>query len=245
MNEGERLIEALKFELKQQGKTYADLTEVLDLSHASVKRLFSEGNFTVARLEKVCGFLGTDLAGLIGTMEKQANRIDELTLEQEMELVKDPKLLCFAHALFNKWSFDEIIETYDISEHEGIHMMARLDKMRLIEMLPGNRCRLRISRRFGWIKAGPIQHFFEKQLQTDFFDSTFNKEDEIRLYVTSMLSRGSIDTLIAKLKKLAGEVNDLHLDDERLPKEQKKGVSLVLAFRPWETKVFSNLRRNQ
>jgi len=245
MNEREQLVDALKYELKQQGKTYADLAAVLDLSHASVKRLFAESNLSLDRLEKICNFLNTDLASLVGTMEKRANRIDQLSLEQELELVKDAKFLCFAHALFNKWSFDEIVETYDISEHEAISMMAKLDKMKLIEMLPGNRYRLLISRKFGWIKSGPIQSFFEQQLQSDFFASKFAQEDEIRIFLSSMLSRGSIDTIIAKLKKLASEVNDLHLDDEKLPRDKKKGSSLVLAFRPWETRVFSALRRHQ
>ena len=245
MRESKRLVDTVKRQLKQQGKTYADLTDVLDLSHASVKRLFAEKNFTLERLEKVCNFLGTDLADLIRLMEKNEEKIDQLTLEQEKEFVDDTRFLCFAHALLQRWSFDEIIETYEISEHEGIQMMARLDRMKLIEMLPGNRYKLLISRNFNWIKSGPIQNFFERQLQADYFETKFNKPDELRIFVSSMLSASSLEAIMAKMGKLAGEVNDCHLEDEKLPLERKQGISMVLAIRPWETKVFTALRRDR
>ena len=117
--------------------------------------------------------------------------------------------------------------------------------MKLIEMLPNNRYKLLVSKRFNWIPRGPIQRFFEKNLQSDFFESAFARKDEIKIFVTSMLSRGSIDEIIRKVKKLGDEVNDLHLDDEKLGLDERKGVSVVLAVRPWETKAFSALRRKQ
>lgn len=243
MRESEALVTTLKRELRKQGRTYADLTQVLGLSHASVKRLFAEKNFTLSRIELVCNFLQMDFSDLVRSMDAEVSKIDQLTLEQEFELVKDSKLLCMAHALLNKWSFEEIVATYTISELEGVQLLAKLDRMKLIEMQPGNRVRLLVSRKFSWISAGPIQKFFEQQLQADYFDSTFNKEDESRLFVSAMLSRGSRDKLKEKLQKLADEMNDMHLEDEKLGLDKKKGTSMVLALRPWETKVFTALRR--
>lgn len=243
MTQSDRLVEVLKQELKHQDKTYEDLSAVLLLSHASVKRLFAEGSFTLTRIEKICDYLGLDFAALVALMEDNSEKLDQLTLEQEQEFASDTKLLCFSHCVQNNWSFDEIIQTYDITEHEGVHMLAKLDKMKLINMLPGNRYSLRISRKFSWIKSGPIQNFFEKQLQAEFFDSKFNKENELRLFVSSNLSATSIDTIIEKLKKLAGEMDDLHHEDKKISIEQKKGMSMMLSLRPWETKVFTELRR--
>ena len=48
------LIETLKKQLKAHGKTYADVAAALDLSEASVKRLFAEESFTLQRLSLVC-----------------------------------------------------------------------------------------------------------------------------------------------------------------------------------------------
>lgn len=244
MTQSDKLINTIKQELKHQGKTYEDLTDVLSLSHASVKRLFAEGSFTLERIETICDYLGLDLVGLVTLMDEQSEKIDQLTLEHEKEFADDSKLLCFAHCILNGWSFDEIIETYDISEHEGINMLAKLDRMKLINMLPGNRYSLLISRKFRWIKGGPIEKFFESQLQADFFDSSFNREHEMRIFVSSMFSDKSVETIMGKLKKLANEFNDLHVEDEKLSLEHKKGMSMMLSLRPWETKVFSALRRS-
>lgn len=243
MKESKQLVNTLKQELKRQGKTYADLTEVLELSHASVKRVFAECHFTLERLERVCHFLGLDLLELARISEREAEKIDQLTIEQEQELVTDTKFLCVAHALLNRWTVDEITSTYAIDAHEAIRYLARLDRMKLIDLLPGNRVKLLVSHRFSWIKAGPIQHFFEKELQADYFNSTFNKPEELRLFVSSMLSRGSTDLIMEKMKKLADEVNQLHLQDEKLSLESKRGTSVLIAIRPWETRVFSALRR--
>ena len=191
-----------------------------------------------------CRLLISRLVGLVTLMEENLEKLDQLTLEQEMEFARDIKLLCFAHCIQNGWSFDEIVSTYDISQHEGINMMAKLDGMKLVDMLPGNQYKLRISRKFRWIKSGPIQNFFEKQLQAEFFDSRFNKQNEIRLFVSSMLSNNSVETLIGKLKKVAGEMDDLHHEDQKLALDQKQGMSMMLSLRPWETKVFTALRRS-
>ncbi|MCB1672591.1 MAG: helix-turn-helix transcriptional regulator [Gammaproteobacteria bacterium] len=243
MSESERLVKTLKQELRRQGRTYADLTEVLELSHASVKRLFAERNFSLTRLEKICRYLGMDLADLVNAMERSAERIDELTIEQERQLVADAKFLCLAHALLSRWTFDEIIETYRIEMTEGIHYLAMLDRMGLIEMLPGNRYKLLVSRSFRWIRGGPIQRFFEKQLQSDFLDASFNGPGQRRLFVSTMLSSGNVELLARKLEKLAAEINEMHLEDEKLPLPEKRGISVLLAARPWETAVFTALRR--
>jgi hypothetical protein len=44
-----------------------------------------------------------------------------------------------AHFLMNKLEFSGIIDIYDISETEGIRLLARLDRMKIIEQQPGIR----------------------------------------------------------------------------------------------------------
>ena len=47
-----QLIETLKKLVKARGLTYADVAARVGLSEASVKRLFSRGSFTLARLQQ-------------------------------------------------------------------------------------------------------------------------------------------------------------------------------------------------
>ncbi len=236
------LIDTIKRVLKAQGKTYADVAKVMELSEASVKRLFAEKNFTLQRLDKICEFLGMEISDLVRAMEASGEKLTELTEEQEKELAADTKLLLAAVLLLNKWSFEEITSTYQIDTHEGIQLLARLDRMKLIDLLPGNRVKLKISRNFSWRKNGPIQQFFEEQVQADFLRSRFNKPGENRIFVSGMLSRRSNEEIQRRMRRLNNEILALLAEDEALPVEEKFGTAMVMALRPWEPKLFEALR---
>ncbi len=64
-----------------------------------------------------------------------------------------------AYFLLNKYEFAEIIETYEITETEGIRLLARLDRTKIIELPSGNRVKLLVSTNFKWVRNGPIQRF--------------------------------------------------------------------------------------
>ncbi len=99
------------------------------------------------------------------------------------------------------------------------------------------------SKNFEWIPNGPIQRFHEQKVQSEIFNSSFNGEGEFRIFVSGMFSRPANAELIKKIKRLAEEANDLKTDTESLPLDQRFGCSLVMAIRPWEVKIFDQLRR--
>ena len=237
------IVETLKQELRKQGINYRQVAQALDLSEASVKRLFAEKTFTLARLEQVCEMLHLEVSDLIHQMEKIIDLTHQLTLEQETELVSDVKLLMMAHFLMNKLEFSEVIDIYDISETEGIRLLARLDRMKIIELQPGNRVKLMISKNFQLLPGGPIQRFYEKVVQSEFFNSSFRADGEFRIYVSGMFSRSDNAEIIRKIKRLADDAYDLKEDSESLPLAERFGCSLIMAIRPWEVDVFDSLRR--
>ncbi len=243
MSQTRPLIDTLKRELRKQRITYRDVSRALELSETSVKRLFSEEAFSLKRLEKVCALLHLDLSDLVHLMEKNIELTTQLTLEQEKELVSDIKLLLVALLLVLKLEFGEIVEMYDISETEGIRLLAHLDRMKLIELQPGNRVKLMISPNFSWIPNGPIQKFFESKVQLEFLNSSFNGPGELRVFVSAMLSRSDNAEMIRKIQHLANEMNEMNIESSSLPLEQRFGTSLLLAIRPWQIKAFEVLRR--
>ena len=245
MSQTRPLVDTLKQELRKQRVTYKRVSEVLELSETSVKRLFSEEAFSLKRLEKVCELLHLDISDLVQLMEKNIELTTQLTLEQEKDLVSDTKLLLMALLLMNKLRFSEVLETYDIAEPEGIQLLARLDRMKMIELQPGNRVKLMISPNFKWIPNGPIQHFFEDKVQLEFLNASFNEAGELRVFVSGMISRSANAEIIKKIQHLAEEMNDMNLASESLPLEQRFGTSLMIAIRPWEINVFQDLRRSR
>lgn len=74
-------------------------------------------------------------------------QLHELTTEQEATLVSDSKPLLVAVCALNQWTAAEITSRYRLTEPECVQRRLRLDRMRLIDLLPGNRIRLNLSRR--------------------------------------------------------------------------------------------------
>jgi hypothetical protein len=164
-------------------------------------------------------------------------------MEQEQELVSDVKLLLMALLLMNKLQFEDIVGIYDITEPEGIQLLARLDRMKLIELQPGNRVKLMVSPNFEWLPRGPIQQFFESRVQSEFLESSFTRPGEFRVFASGMISTSANAEIIRKMQHLAQEMHYINLESETLPLEQRFGTSLMVAIRPWEIQVFQELRR--
>jgi transcriptional regulator with XRE-family HTH domain len=245
MSQVAALLKTLRRELKAQGITYAEVATRLELSESSIKRMFSESKLSLGRLDALCQVAGMEISDLVKKMGEERTRIDMLSEEQEREVADDPKLLLVAICAINLWEFKEMIETYDMSEHECIQLLAKLDRLKIIELLPLNRFRLTVANDFRWIPNGPIQRFFRAEVQPGFMKSTFSGPGEKMVFRSGMLSRGSNATMMKKIDKLVVEFKELHDEDAGLPLEERFGSSLLVALRPWELEYFRKLRRGE
>ncbi|MFK8054232.1 MAG: helix-turn-helix domain-containing protein [Woeseiaceae bacterium] len=245
MQQTGQLIDQLKRALKSAGVTYADLATHMDLSEASIKRLFQTHNFSLARLEQAANLAGLDISDLVERMNASEDRISELTPAQEQEFMRDPKLLLMIYMLINQWSFNEIVETFEIEPGEGFKILRRLEKLGMIEILPFNKVKLRTARNFGWRRNGPVQAFFREQVQAEFFASQFLEPEAELRFVGARMSRASLLHMHQSFAKVIREFDDLAAKDASLPRDELVGAAAVLAVRPWEFSLFSNLRRDQ
>jgi len=237
------LVDVLKRELKARGIKYADLARHLRLSEASVKRMFSRCDFTLKRFEDICRYTQIEFSDLTRAMVREETLIAHLTAEQEKEIVSDRKLFLVAVCALNHVTFDQIVETYDISAAECVQLLARLDRLKFIELQPGNRIKLLVSRTFAWLPDGPIQRFFNNQAHNEFFRSRFNRPDEFMLVVNGMLSKGSSAEMVDRLKRITREFSELHNEDARLPLSERSAMTLLVAVRHWQLQAFAELRR--
>jgi transcriptional regulator with XRE-family HTH domain len=211
------LVDALKRMLKGRGMTYAAVAAGLGLSEASVKRMFSRRDFTLQRLEHVCRVTGVDFGELVHDASVGEAGITHLTVGQEEEIVSDPKLMLVALCAVGHWTLEQIVDTYDISQAECIRYLTRLDRRKIIALQPGNRIRPLISRTFSWLPDGPIQRYFRSRVESEYLSSKFDRQGELFLFVSGMLSRASTAELIARMRRVAGEFGELHGADRTLP----------------------------
>ncbi len=237
------VVDALKRELKARAITYAEVARRLAMSEASVKRMFASRDFSLSRLDAICEIAGIEFSELARLVSPQDAVISQLTPAQEKELVENPKLMLVALCTLNRWSFEQIVERYDVAPAECVKLLARLDRLKFIELLPHNRIRLLVSRAFAWIPDGPIQRLFKTQFQVDFFRSRFDREGELLLLANGALSKASIAALLARLKKAAAEFSALRGEDAALPAAERRPITLLLAARPWEPEFLGKYRR--
>lgn len=238
------LIATLKKALKVHGKTYADVARQLELTEASVKRLFSEQSFSLERLDQVCQLLGMEISDLVQMMKEETQRqITQLSEEQEQEIVSDLELLLVTICVLNRWMLEDIINHYDISETRCIRKLAKLDRLRLIELLPKNRIKLRVAPNFHWRSNGPIQRFFQERVAADFLSGRLDPDTDQLIFVNGMLSPASKVVFHRKLERLAREFDELNNDDAGLPVGEKQWNSVVLAIRQWEIGPFGPFRK--
>ncbi|MFT6985184.1 MAG: DNA-binding Xre family transcriptional regulator [Psychromonas sp.] len=237
------LITALKAQLKAHGKTYGDVAKYLQLSQASVKRLFSEGNISLSRLESICNMIELPLADLVLSMTIEHNKIDNLTLLQEQEIADDLVLLLVTICVINGFSFADLLQQYSLTEPECIQKLAKLDKLKIIELLPGNRFKLKISHHFAWLADGPIQRFFLQKVQQEFFNSHFKQPSEKLIVVNGLFSLSSNADIQKKMQKLSADFVTCRNEDASLTMDQKYGTTMVLVLRQWDSSLFDEIRR--
>ena len=233
----------LKTLLKQQNTTYKSLADLLKMSEANVKRMFSLKQFSLVRLEEICTVLGINLSDLFVLVEQQKKKLSQLTNEQELELVSNIKLFLVAVCVRDGWSLDEIIEHYEIDQFECIQFLAQLDRLKMIQLLPNNRYKVLIAQDFQWIPHGPLERFMSQDGITTFLAKPFTEDNSFRFYVRGTYSQTSLDIIKRKLNQLKAEVAQLNHEDAALPLENRQHIGLLLAMRPWELPHFKALRR--
>ncbi len=236
------LFEALKAHYRTRGLTYRDVAAQLKISEATVKRIFSTRDCTLARLEELCTVAQVELVDIARGAPRRSRLLTQLTAKQEQEIVDDMRLLIVAVCSMNSMRFEEIVATYTISEAQCVALLARLDKIGFLELQPGNRFRILVARTFRWITDGPIMRW-TKQHAPDYFNHSFNGPGETLRLVNVHLSAESRVALLARIEQLAQDYADQHNADSALPLEQRYALSLSLAVRNWEPKPFLALRR--
>ena len=243
MSQAQTLVDEVKRALREAGLTYRDVAEHLQLSEASVKRLFASGSFSLARFDKVLALLGLDFSELMERVHRRRELLSELTVEQEEALVGDPDFFVLAFLVLNRWTVEQIVAEYDFTQREVESALLRLNRLKVIELLPLNRYRLLTSRNFAWRKNGSVSRFFREHVLPEFYASDFRAAgDELR-FVGGMLSADSIAEMQDGVSRLARRFAELAEHDAALPLEEKTGTSAVLAFRPIEYSMFAERRR--
>ncbi len=238
------IVDTLKSLLKAHKLKYRDVGARLGLSETSIKRHFSRRDFDLVKLEIICQMMNLEISDLLQAMTENQVRIEQLSEEQEAEIAGDPELLTITVCVLNRWSMDDILSHYNLTETQCIRKLAHLDRLEIIELLPRNKIKLLVAPNFAWRPNGPIQRFFHRAIEREFFNSPFDEKDHKLLVLNGMLSENSNREFQGKMDRLAREFDQLNNADAGLPIDQRFGVTAVLAIRNWHYEAFSHLLKS-
>jgi len=233
-NQTSQLIAALKRCLKAKGISYRRLAVQLNLSEASVKRIFARQSFTLDRLEQICRLLDTSLYELakMSTLAK-TSLPRQLSLVQEQVLANDPTLLTYLYLLLNGWQAEDINNRYQLDKLKSIRLLAALDRLKLIELQPANKVRLLVARDIQWRTNGPVRRRYEQQVKMTFMADSFTAPEHWLRLETAELSSASTSILQRRLNQLTEQFAELAELDLATDPGDKKGMGLMIALRPW------------
>jgi hypothetical protein len=243
MSPRSRFVEALKEGLRARDMTYAMLARQLHLSEATVKRMFSRGTFTLARIEQILGVLELDFSEIARMASTSKDGPAELSMDQEAALARDERLMSVFWLVHNDSGFDEILAAFTITRAELTSAFARLDRLRLIHWGSGDRARLRVPRDFRWRDGGPVKKTYGRRVMREFLEARFKMPLELLRFESRVLSPESAAVLKRRLERVVKEFNDLAEVDSSVPTRRRVGVALLAACRPWEFSIVNSLKR--
>ncbi|HKT73025.1 MAG TPA: helix-turn-helix transcriptional regulator [Steroidobacteraceae bacterium] len=242
MADRDLIVTELKRALRESDVTYAEVARKLGLSLASVKRLFSTGDFTLQRVDAICDLIGVRLAEILERAHERSAPEKQLTVGQEQQIVADPKLFFVTWLVLNRTPFEEIVRDYRFGERDVLGYFIKLDRLKVIELQPGNRVRLLVNRQFSWRAGGPVQKYVHQKLLREFFASHFSGPQDEFFFHGRAVTENALSQLKRALRNAARECVEI-IERDRTGRAMGKGAALVLALRPWKYSGFAQFDR--
>src|SRR5579859_6815085 len=140
----EVMMDVLRELFRQHGLRFSDVAERLSVTERTVTRWFSADSVETAVIERMCALVEIDLFALCEIASKRLEaRPVRHTLQQEQALAESPLLTYLFAQICKGWTAKELRDDIDIPEPVLVDHLIRLDRIGLIELLPGNEIRLK------------------------------------------------------------------------------------------------------
>jgi hypothetical protein len=124
-----------------------------------------------------------------------------------------------------------------------LRYLIKLDRLKIIELLPGNRMRLKVARNLSWRPGGPIHDYLHRNLVKEFLAAEFSDPRAEFCFYGAVMSDDTMARIKRTLQNTLRECMELTEKDAVLPLEQRNGGAYVLAFRPWTYSGFDTFLR--
>lgn len=231
----EVLLGALKQLFRARGLRYRDVADRLGVTERTVKRWFADKGLTMDVVEDLCGVVGLSFIELCEVAKEDLDtRPRRLGREQEQLLFSDLQLAFVFMLLSRGWSSDEIQRECGMPEALMVGHLVRLEKIGLVELLPGNRVRLLFGRNIQWHENGEAGRAFARGLRNLFAAMDYSKPDSVWSSQVVSLSPHALAELRAKFRALMAEILQASDADRKIAGDDKVWHAILLAAHPFD-----------
>lgn len=231
------ITDALKVALRSRGLTYKDLAEKLNLSEKTIKRLFSEQDCSLSRLDNICSAINLSVFDLMDFARQYKEPHAKLSPAQEQFLAENRAHFNFMFMLTIGYSAEQIQERYKLSELGLFRYLRDLDAQDLIALGANNQFRLLIKGKLLLKLHGPL-HNILRDANTLFLEHVVDNEAEPGVSFRSAYRFISKETLVElgnDFEELNNKYQKLAQRDEAvLPRDKLIGVKWVTLASPFE-----------
>lgn len=231
----------LRRHLRRDGWTARRLAANFGIGEATAKRWLAGKAVTLDRLERLAELCGLSLAELaVESQQPPAHLAQELTLAQERALSADVFLAFLFMTILGGNEPQEVEEDFAVPPREMEAALLRLERLALIDRLPGGRVRPLVDRAIAWRKT-PMRALFESQMKAQFLAMDFASENAVYASEILRLSAQGAAMLGELIEKHRRDVQALAEADRHASHLPRQWHGMLCAARPLET---GNLRKS-
>lgn len=203
------MVKVLRHKLRAAGYSNRSAAEALGVSEASVKRWLVGKGLTADRMEDMCLLAGMTLLDLFG--EAQLKAVDvatQLTLAQERALADDQSLSFTLFVALTGCSPCDLAVDFGLPVEFIESWLRKLERLALIDRLPGGRIRVLIDRKSAWLR-GPLRTSFERYAKRTFINMDFASPNTVYAAEMVKLSPTGVAKLQERIHQMRLEVQAL------------------------------------
>lgn len=226
------LLPSLRQTLRRQGWSNRKLAAHFGVGEATVKRWLAGRGLLLERfgaLAALSGLTLAELAQMADTPDPGLAR--ELTLAQERALSTDIFLSFLFMTLLGGATPEEIAEDFAVPAPQMEAALQKLERLALVDRLPGGRIRPLIDRAIVWRKS-PMRTLFEQHMKPEFMSMDFAAPDAIYASEVIKLSKRGAATLAEMIEAHRRDVQALAERDRIETHLPRQWHAMLCAARP-------------
>jgi transcriptional regulator with XRE-family HTH domain len=233
------LLKTLRSVAKAKKYTSSRLAKSLRVSEVTVKRWFSGQTCSLRNIFDICEILGISFFDLASLAKKEEEVDYVLSEEQEHFFSLKPALFGVFKRLHRGEEPKNVARDWNLTGAKFFSVLRKLEKQDLLEVLPGDRIRVKARGNIRYSHRGPLAKVLLRPQILHFLDHTDDalENDDVCMHSAEVeLSESHIAEFVEEIHALGAKYRArAYRDQSLLPSEKLKSVRWLFVFAPYQT----------